>query len=199
MRTFFAGILLLLTWLPAPAQSRALDSSICVSIARFDTTHTQKFSALYSAAVAGGLYTRLDTISYTHAFIDATIVVSEEDTFLSIKEWYFSGPDSMPYLVFVDNSDISGDDYFNLPFAKLRRDYKRLQPVQSLAYDRVQIYTHGCIQPRWGKARKRVREKLQSMYRIQVSVDRSASAPKVSMQTPAKHPLFFVKRQGGKF
>src|SRR6188472_4366727 len=100
MRIFFAVFFLLFFKIVhgEGMPSMTVDSSIAVTIAQLDSSALKILRDCYAKAFEADVYSRLDTLQYDVAFIDATIRRTDS-TFL-LTERYFNADDSIPIYLF---------------------------------------------------------------------------------------------------
>lgn len=148
---------------------------------------------------------RMDTTQFDLAFVEETYCYS--DTNSRITERYFDQTDSIPKIVFIngnyhDPSTIydgfliwhsQNVTYFTTRIP-LTESYSRLNPTQELRYNKLQVWSHGCVAQENGKQLFEVErsKELQTTYQIQTFIDRIHKTILVSVQYAPQQPVFEV-------
>jgi hypothetical protein len=178
-----------------------IDSLSSEAISQLDAKKSTKFLNLYSLGKKEDIYSRFDTLIYDYAFIQATYC--EFDSSFSSTESYFISGDTFPKYHFLngqpyDMKNKYGD--FGFPkyivdkyiLKKLLKQYSKLKKIQTLQYDKVQIWGHSCVIQEGDEKEfiaKREKE-LKQTYQIQTFIDKKKNKIIISIQSPPKRPKF---------
>ncbi|NTW32450.1 MAG: hypothetical protein HGB12_07475 [Bacteroidetes bacterium] len=180
-----------------------IDSATVVTISQLDSNATKKFLDIYSQGYKTNLYSRLDTISYDYAFIQATIC--DLDSSFKIIERYFISDDSIPKYLFRNGKQLdTKNEYegfliwyknnvtYNYTLRPMLESYSKLKSIQPLPYEKIQIWSHGCViyEGAEKKYTERRKKEIKHTYQIQTFVDKKKNRIIVSVQTPPKKPKF---------
>ncbi len=146
---------------------------------------------------------RMDRLKFDYAFIEETIC--EQDHSIRTEERYFNEGDSIPAFIYFDgekgNPEKIYDGFFiwyskNVTyyqtFKPLLEAYSKFQPVQELAYNKMQVWKHGCVTEVNGLqifAERRTAE-LKTTYRINTMIDKKSNTILVSIQFAPTTPKF---------
>jgi hypothetical protein len=148
---------------------------------------------------------RIDTLQFDLAFVEETFCFT--DTISRITERYFDATDSIPKLVIANGEfldPLTIYDGFLIWYSQnvtylttripLTESYSRLMPVQELPYNKLQVWSHGCVAQENGKKLFEVErsKELQTTFQIQTYIDRIHKTILVSVQYAPLQPEFEI-------
>ncbi|MBL7808518.1 MAG: hypothetical protein JNN28_11910 [Saprospiraceae bacterium] len=198
-------LLLLPCMLYGQKYALAIDSLTKAHISRLPKSKQIKFDSLLAQRLAFNLLHRIDSLPFDYAFIEEEFCYMEN--FGSITERYFSGGDTIPRHVFEDGAFLDPKEVYNdffIWYSKyvsshytlqpLLKSYSKLKATQVLAYDKIQIWEHGCVIVANSEAAfKQIREEeLKATYRIMTLIDRQLNKVILSVQVAPKKPRFQI-------
>ncbi len=168
------------------------------------------FDSILENRISTTLSKRIDELNYDYAFIKETYC--EHDHSLRISERYFNQGDSIPRFVYFDGEKADPAKIYDgflywysrnvtvkETFKPLLGAYSKFQPVQELAYDKMQVWEHGCVTQVNGAQifeEKRTAE-LQSTYQVNTLIDKKSNTILVSVQYAPVEPKFETRGYNG--
>jgi len=184
----------------------AVDSSTVVTFSEFDTTTSRIFSNIYSLSYKTNLYSRIDSLTYDYAFIQASIC--RQDSSFTLDERYFVSGDTIPKYFFLNGQEYNTKEMYSgksiwymytltndFTLKPMIKRYNRLKNVQTLAFDKIQILGIACVNNETESEFKLKRtNKLKQTYQIQTLIYKKNNKVKVSLQTPPRKPKFKTKK-----
>lgn len=182
--------------------SKRVDSTTVVNISQTDANASKVYFDIYSYEISAKLYTRLDTLKYDYAFVQVTY--SQRDSTFQIDERYFVSSEIIPiYFFYNGNQYNTREMYSGLSWwyektltndytqkAMIKR-YRKLKNIQSLPYDKIQIWPIACVNNGTeAEFKKEKTEELKHSFQIQTFIDKKKNKIIVSIQTPPKKPKY---------
>jgi hypothetical protein len=183
--------------------SLTIDSLTKINIGKLTKDKQIKFDSIVKQRLSVDFFKRIDTTTFDYAFIAESFCYS--DTSGSVTERYFIGKDTIPKYVYLDGkfSDpkkiydgfliwYSKNVTYNYTLYPLIDKYSKFKPTQKLAYDKRQIWSHGCVVYENSKTNfeKRRTEELETTYQIMTMIDKTNNKIVVSVQFAATRPKF---------
>jgi hypothetical protein len=202
----FAIIIIIIVFsndLVAQSYSLTLDSLTKKYLSQVSKKKKKIFENLIKQRLTTNLLKRIDTTTFDYAFITETYC--SYDSRVGISERYFLFNDSIPKYVYFDgkiNDPKKIYDGFliwysaNVTYSSTLypsiKNYSKLKSNQELAYDKKQIWHHGCVvyQNVRKKFVKETKNRLRKTYQIQTMIDKKNKKVIVSIQLPPKNPKF---------
>ena len=181
--------------------SLSIDSSTCATISQLDSNISKKFFNIYSLEYKTNLYSRLDSLIYDYAFVKASFC--EIDSSFTLIESYYISSDTFPKYSFMDGQLYFPERVFNLYQKKIKgnytlhsmlKKYSKIKSIQSLSYDKIQIWSHLCVINEGAEKEfrdKRIKE-LRNTFQILTYVNKIKNKNIVSIQMPSKKPKFKI-------
>jgi hypothetical protein len=183
--------------------SLTIDSLTKINIGKLPKDKQIKFDNIINQRLSQDFFKRIDTTTFDYAFIEESFCYS--DTSGSMAERYFIGKDTIPKYVYLDGkfSDpkkiydgfliwYSQNVNYNYTLYPLIDKYSKFKPTQELAYDKRQIWSHGCVVYENSKTNfeKRRTEELKKTFQIMTMIDKINNKIIVSVQFAATRPKF---------
>jgi len=161
------------------------------------------FDSILQSRVKTKLLERIDELKYDYAFIQETFC--EYNQLTGTSERYFNEGDSIPNQIYFDGEQADPkkvyDNFYGwytknvtcqFTFKPLFERYSKFQPTQELAYDKRQVWQHGCV--RWKNDEedfeKRRTAELKETWQINTMVDKKSNKILVSVQYAPVKPKF---------
>jgi hypothetical protein len=183
--------------------SLTIDSLTKIYIDKLSKEKQIKFDSIVKQRLSVDIFKRIDSTTFDYAFIEESFCYS--DTSGQVTERYFLGKDTIPKSVYNDGifSDpkkiydglliwYSKNVTYNYTLYPLIDKYSKFKPTQELAYDKLQIWSHGCVvyENSMTNFEKRRTEELKATYQIMTMIDKTNNKIIVSVQFAPTRPKF---------
>jgi hypothetical protein len=183
--------------------SLTIDTLTKTNIGKLPKDKQIRFDSILKQRLSVDLFKRADTTTFDYAFIEESFCYS--DTSGIVTERYFLGKDTIPKSVYIDGifSDpkkiydgfliwYSKNVTYNYTLYPLIDNYSKFKPTQELAYNKRQIWSHGCVVYENSKTNfeKRRTKELKSTYKIMSMIDKANKRIVVSVQFAPTRPKF---------
>jgi hypothetical protein len=183
--------------------SLTIDSLTKTNIGKLPKDKQIKFDSIVNHRLSVDFFKRIDTTAFDYAFIEESFCYS--DTSSNVTERYFLGKDTIPKAVYIDGtfSDpkkiydgfliwYSKNVTYNYTLYPLIENYSKFKSIQELAYNKRQIWSHGCVVYENSKTNfeKRRTEELKATFQIMTMIDKTNNKIIVSVQFAPTRPKF---------
>jgi hypothetical protein len=194
----------------AQQYSAEIDRTTREYIGKLPKEQQHFFDSILAQRQSVDWFSRIDSIPYDYAFIEEIFV--NRYAICGVTERYFADGDTIPKFIFSVGKPLDPKEvytnflgwwtknvtYQQTLYPKIAA-FETYKPTQELAYDKRQIWSHGCVTSEQDKDdfTKRCAEELKTTWQIVTMIDKKNNKVIVSVQTAPVNPRFEVYSYNG--